>query len=242
MINLSQTKTILIFGAGHGLGLGFVKTALKNTNAKIIAIYHTHANATNLLTIEHESLITEQVDPFDEAQLHRLSKTYKNVDVIINTIGFLHNNEIQPEKSLRDIDTDKLLYSYKVNTILTPVILKHFRNNISDQSAYLVLGAKVGSIGDNQIGGWYGYRASKAALNMMVKNIDIEFKRSKKNIRMLCFHPGTTETELSRPFLAGVKHKVWEVDEASENLFHLIEKLYDEKDLFYFWDGTVLPW
>ena len=174
--------------------------------------------------------------------IEKLAKEISNIDLCINTIGFLHNEQYQPEKSLRDINVDQLVHSFKVNTIITPLILKHLKNKFTDSSAYLVLGAKVGSIADNQMGGWYGYRASKTALNMILKNISIEFKRSKKGIRVLCFHPGTTETELSKPFLAGIKHKVWEVQEASDNLIKLIEKVYPENELFYFWDGEVLPW
>jgi NAD(P)-dependent dehydrogenase (short-subunit alcohol dehydrogenase family) len=242
LIKLCETKKIIIFGAGHGLGLGFVKAALNLTRANVIAVYHNESRASDLLEVTNGHLEIIQMDPFDVVALKEFSFKYKDIDLLINTIGFLHNDDIKPEKSLRDIDVEKLLYSYKINTTLTPLLMKHFKNRMSDNSAYLVLGAKVGSIGDNEIGGWYGYRGSKAALNMMVKNIDIELKRSNRNIRMLCFHPGTTETKLSRPYLAGVKHKIWEVDAAGENLFKLIEVVYPEKDLFYFWDGSVIPW
>lgn len=241
-MQLSNTKKILIFGAGHGLGLGLTKAALNNTQARIIALYHREENAHDLLAINHENLETQKIDVFDENALSGLSKKHQDIDVMINTIGFLHNDKIQPEKSLRDIDVDNMLFAFKVNTLVTPLLLKHFKDSFTDNSAYMVLGAMVGSISDNQMGGWYGYRSSKCALNMIIKNIDIEFQRSKRKTRILCFHPGTTETELSKPFLAGIKHKVWQVDEAGENLLSLIEKVYDKKDLFYFWDGSVLPW
>lgn len=241
-MQLKNTKTILILGAGHGLGLGFVRSALKFSEANIIATYHNPAKANELLNINDERVTPIQLDPLNEVEVEKLAKELSNIDLCINTIGFLHNEQYQPEKSLRDINVDQLVHSFKVNTIITPLILKHLKNKFTDSSAYLVLGAKVGSIADNQMGGWYGYRASKTALNMILKNISIEFKRSKKGIRVLCFHPGTTETELSKPFLAGIKHKVWEVQEASDNLIKLIEKVYPENELFYFWDGEVLPW
>jgi NAD(P)-dependent dehydrogenase (short-subunit alcohol dehydrogenase family) len=241
-MEIKKLKTILVLGAGHGLGLGFVKSALKFSEANIIATYHNATKAAELINLNHERVTPIQLDPLNEAEVQTFAKEINNIDLCINTIGFLHNEKYQPEKSLRDINVDQLVHSFKVNTTITPLILKHFKNKFTDLSAYLVLGAKVGSIADNQMGGWYGYRASKTALNMMIKNIAIEFKRSKKGIRVLCFHPGTTETELSKPFLAGIKHKVWEVEEASDNLIKLIEKVYPENDLFYFWDGEVLPW
>lgn len=242
MMKIKKLEKIFVFGAGHGLGLGFVHAALNNSNAQIFAFYNRKENANNLLDIIDDRLIKIQIDVFNEDLLSELAKKHKDIDLMINTIGFLHNDHIQPEKSLRDINTENLLHSFKVNTIVTPLLLKHFKNSFTKKSAYLVLGAKVGSISDNEMGGWYGYRASKAALNMMIKNIDIELKRTKKNIRILCFHPGTTETELSKPFLGGIKHKIWHENEAGENLIHLIEKVYEQKDLFYFWDGEVLPW
>lgn len=241
-MELEKTKKIFIFGAGHGLGLGFVHAALKKSKAKVYAFYHRAENANALLELKHERLNCAQVDVFNEDELTKLASEHKDIDLVINTIGFLHNESIQPEKSLRDIKTENMLYAFKVNSLVTPLILKHFKHSFTEMGTYLVLGAKVGSIADNAMGGWYGYRASKTALNMIIKNIDIEFKRSKKGIRVLCFHPGTTKTDLSEPFLGGIKHKVWEVNEAGENLIQLIEKVYPEKDLFYFWDGSVLPW
>lgn len=241
-MQIKKLKKIFIFGAGHGLGLGFVHAALTNSDAQVFAFYNKKENASELLNLENDQLIVEQVNVFDENQLSEIAKTHKDINLMINTIGFLHDSNIQPEKSLRDINTDNLLHAFKINTIVTPLLIKHFKNSFAKESAYLVLGAKVGSIEDNQMGGWYGYRASKTALNMMVKNIDIELKRSNKNIRMLCFHPGTTKTELSAPFIGGIKHKIWEINEAGENLIHLIEKVYEQDDLFFFWDGSVLPW
>lgn len=241
-MKLNKTKNILILGAGHGLGFGFVLSALKHTKAHIIATYHNEDKADKLLSINDKRVKAIQLDPLNEDEIKSFSNELPKLDLCINTIGFLHNENYKPEKSLRDINVDQLVHSFKVNTIVTPLVLKHLKNKFTDQSAYMVLGAKVGSITDNQMGGWYGYRASKTALNMMIKNIDIEFKRAKKDIRVLCFHPGTTKTDLSEPFLAGIKHKVWEIEEASDNLIKLIEKVYPEKELFYFWDGEVLPW
>lgn len=241
-MKLNKTKNILVLGAGHGLGFGFVLSALKHTEAHIIATYHNQDKADKLLSINDKRVKVIQLDPLNENQLKEFSSELPKLDLCINTIGFLHNENYQPEKSLRDINVDQLVHSFKVNTIVSPLVLKHLKDKMNSQSAYLVLGAKVGSIADNKMGGWYGYRASKTALNMMIKNIDIEFKRAKKDIRVLCFHPGTTKTDLSGQFLAGIKHKVWEIEEASDNLIKLIEKVYPEKDLFYFWDGEVLPW
>jgi NAD(P)-dependent dehydrogenase (short-subunit alcohol dehydrogenase family) len=110
-------------------------------------------------------------------------------------------------------------------------------------SVFATISAKVGSISDNRLGGWYAYRASKAALNMFIKNIAIEFARNKKKIILLSLHPGTTKTELSEPFTKNTKYQLHTPIETAKNLLSVIEnKTLDDSGKFFSWDGEELPW
>ena len=107
----------------------------------------------------------------------------------------------------------------------------------------LALSAMVGSIDENEIGGWYGYRASKAALNMMVKTISIELKRSGFKTQVGAIHPGTTHTALSEKFIGTVRHKVWKPLESAENILKVIDGLSPhETGFFKNWDGRTIAW
>ena len=167
------------------------------------------------------------------------------IDLVLNTVGFLHNEKISPEKSLRSINVDNLIESFKVNTILTTLSAKYLTPLISknEKSAFVQLSAKVGSISDNNIGGWYGYRASKAALNMFIKTYAIEVSRKNLQCSVMCIHPGTTKSTLSNPFLKGIKHKVWDADDTAINIINVIENGWDNRDCkFYNWDQSQIQW
>ena len=121
--------------------------------------------------------------------------------LIINAAGLLHNAEFMPEKKLADLSYAQLEATFRANTFGPALVLRHFSPLLDGQRGVLaVLSAKVGSIEDNRLGGWYSYRASKAALNMLLKTAAIEVRRSKPNAVLVSLHPGTVNTGLSKPF------------------------------------------
>ncbi len=128
------------------------------------------------------------------------------IDMVIVATGVLHEAGRMPEKSLRSLDTVALARIYQVNTIGPALVLKHFAPLLARdrRSVIGVLSARVGSISDNRSGGWYGYRASKAALNMIVKCAAIEIARTRPQAMCVALHPGTVDTPLSLPFQANV--------------------------------------
>ena len=127
------------------------------------------------------------------------------VDLVIVATGLLSAAGIAPEKSSRELSADTLARYFAVNTIGPALVAKHFLPLLARGPAtFAALSARVGSIGDNRLGGWYGYRASKAALNMMVRTLAIELARTRHEAVCVALHPGTVDTGLSQPFQRGV--------------------------------------
>ena len=122
--------------------------------------------------------------------------------LVVDATGFLHDGDVLPEKTWRDLDADRLAHAFAVNTIGPALLMKHFLPLLArnGKAVFATLSARVGSIGDNQLGGWYGYRASKAALNQMVRTAAIELKRREPEAVCVALHPGTVESRLSAPF------------------------------------------
>ena len=179
----------------------------------------------------------------------RLSKQGA-IDLIICSIGVLHNDLLSPEKRIAQLNSEKLLEYYRVNAVLPGLCLKFFTpllrssSNDSEISKFVVLSAMVGSIEDNSLGGWYGYRSSKAALNMLVKTAAIETGRVNKNTVMVAMHPGTTIGPLSKPFASRVsKDKYYSPQESAARIVSVAESLESHNNgCFFNWDGTKLAW
>jgi NAD(P)-dependent dehydrogenase (short-subunit alcohol dehydrogenase family) len=160
--------------------------------------------------------------------------------------GVLHTEQIAPEKRFEDINTEKLQAILYTNTIVPMLWLANIapllRSKIDCSVA--VFSARVGSIEDNRFGGWYAYRASKSALNMLVKTASIELRRRAPNVKLLAFHPGTTDTQLSKPFQENVpKGKLFTPEFVAisllENMKNLDREGYAE---FLDWAGEPIPW
>ena len=153
---------------------------------------------------------------------------------------------MQPEKSLRQLNTDQLLHYFQVNSIGAVLLAKHVQPLLKhrDRAIFATISAKVGSIGDNQLGGWYGYRASKAALNMFMRSTAIEYKRTCPRAIVVTLHPGTTDTQLSKPFQRNVPpEKLFAVDRTVQQLLAVLDRLQEsDSGEFFSWDGSRLPW
>jgi NAD(P)-dependent dehydrogenase (short-subunit alcohol dehydrogenase family) len=122
--------------------------------------------------------------------------------LVIDATGFLHNDLFQPEKALRQLDPAHLAYSFAVNAIGPALLMKHFLPLLArgERAVFATLSARVGSISDNRLGGWYSYRAAKAALNQLMRTAAIELARTQKQTICVALHPGTVDTGLSGPF------------------------------------------
>jgi len=171
------------------------------------------------------------IDLRDEASIAAAAATVAKGPpprLVIVATGLLHAHGQGPEKALRDIDPDWLAQVYAVNAIGPTLVAKHFLSIMprGERTVFAALSARVGSISDNQLGGWYGYRASKAALNMLVRNLAIEERRRNNRAIVVTLHPGTVDTALSRPFQGNVQPgRLFDPERAALQLLDVIEDL-----------------
>ena len=255
MVNISSTdsvlKTALIIGGGRGIGLGFVHSFLASDEiGRVYATYRRLESATELLKITDPRLCCLQMDITDEAQIaavvQKIQTERTALQYLINSVGVLHEGEMQPEKSLRHINAEQLLRYFQVNSIGAMLLFKQVQPLLKhgDRSILATISAKVGSIGDNQIGGWYGYRASKTALNMFIRTTAIEYKRTCPQAILVALHPGTTDTRLSLPFQRNVPpEKLFSVDRTVAQLLTVMDGLApSDSGEFFSWDGSKIPW
>ena len=165
---------------------------------------------------------------------------------IIICTGVLHSDVITPEKSLDKLDPDAMRAVFDVNLVVPALwlaaLVKPLRR--ATDSVIAVLSARVGSITDNRLGGWYSYRASKAALNMFLKSASIEYSRRSPGVKLVSFHPGTTDTYLSSPFQANVaKEALFTPDFVADRLVKLLDDQQPDGQLsFLDWAGVEIPW
>ena len=162
--------------------------------------------------------------------------------LIVNAAGLLHSDGRMPEKKLGDLGYAQMEATFRANTFGPALVLRHFSPLLDRQRAVLaVLSAKVGSIGDNRLGGWYSYRASKAALNMLVKTAAIELRRSQPQAVLVALHPGTVASRLSRPFKGEQIGRA--PDLAAAEMLQVLDALGPaDSGAFVAYDGQRLPW
>jgi len=191
---------------------------------------------------------TPTLDITNEESVARAAQTTSATDLPVRLVfvstGFLHDEGMRPERSLRDISPEHMAKAFAVNAIGPALVLKHFLPLLprTGKAVCAVLSAKVGSIGDNQLGGWHSYRASKAALNQVVRTASIELARSRPEAICAAVHPGTVDTALSAPF-AKRGLDVRPPDAAARQLVDVIAALTPRLNgAFLDYRGVELPW
>lgn len=175
---------------------------------------------------------------------HQLLQSDLPPRLIIDATGFLHGDGVSPEKSLRQIDAANLAKAFALNAIGPALLMKHFLPlpPRAGKAVFATLSARVGSIGDNHLGGWYGYRASKAALNQLVRTAAIELKRRQPETICVALHPGTVDSRLSAPFRKdGLA--VRSPSGAASGLIEVIDRLLPEDSGGFFdYRGERVQW
>jgi NAD(P)-dependent dehydrogenase (short-subunit alcohol dehydrogenase family) len=205
----ASAPVALIIGAGSHIG----RAALSQLQAQqpdweIVAIAR-HADALPAGP-GIRALTTDHSDASLQAIAAQLADVRGRVQRVILCLGVLHNERLRPEKRLEDLQSDTVLEYLRINAVLPALWLKTLLPLLTGPVAcsVAVLSARVGSIADNRKGGWYGYRASKAALNMLLQTTAIEYGRRAPNVSLLAYHPGTVDTPLSAPFHRSVPEGV----------------------------------
>jgi NAD(P)-dependent dehydrogenase (short-subunit alcohol dehydrogenase family) len=162
---------------------------------------------------------------------------------IINAAGILHGEHGMPERRLNELNYARMQSVFRINTLGPALVIAHFSPLLArrERSIFATLSAKVGSIGDNRLGGWYGYRASKAALNMVLKSAAIELKRSHPGAVLAALHPGTVSSALSRPFRGEEIGR--EPAQAAAEMLAVLDGLQaEDSGAFVAYSGERLPW
>ncbi|MGF1570853.1 MAG: SDR family NAD(P)-dependent oxidoreductase [Nodosilinea sp.] len=244
--------TALIVGASQGIGLGFVQQLLRDQRfGRVYGTYRRPESAQGLLALaNHPALTGLRMDVTQESTIAeaiaKIQSLTPQLHLVVYCVGLLHEGHLQPEKSLGQLNSDQLGRLFQTNAVGAALLAKHLLPLLKhDQPSVLAaISAKIGSIGDNHLGGWYGYRASKAALNMLIKTAAIEYARKSPNTTLALLHPGTTDTRLSQPFQRGVPaEKLFTVERTVAQLMTVIDQLEPANSgEFFNWDGAPLPW
>jgi len=246
---------VFIQGASRGIGLEFVRQlALHPAVTTVFASCRSPADAGPLQALARSTPRIQllPLDVTDEqsivAAAAQTGLITDRLQLLINCAGVLHDEKaaMSPEKKLDDVQAACLARSFAVNAFGPLLVARHFRRFLfhGERAVFASISARVGSIGDNRLGGWYSYRGSKAALNMFTRTLAIEWARSQRNLVCVSLHPGTTDTDLSQPFQSGVPAgKLFSVERCVRQLLGVIDGLTPERSgSFVSWDGSALPW
>jgi len=233
-----------IFGAGGGIGSAMVRLLHGRDDVSVV-----HAGSRSGEGEQDGRLRRFSYDLTEEATIERAvaqMSVQGPLDMVIVATGLLQDlPDVSPEKAWSAIDPDAMARVFAVNTIGPAIIAKHVMPVLGKEGArFAALSARVGSIGDNRLGGWHSYRASKAALNMLVRNFAIELKRRNRSALAVALHPGTVDTALSKPFQGNVpEHKLFDAGRAAEQLLDVLQGLRPEDSGgFFAWDGQPIEW
>jgi NAD(P)-dependent dehydrogenase (short-subunit alcohol dehydrogenase family) len=217
----------LVVGASGGIGAALV-AELRGRGAEVVGL----SRSVDGLEVTDEVSVAAALEALEPG-----------FDLVVVATGALVIDGMGPEKTLRAVTAEGLAAQFAVNAVGPALVMKHaLRLLPRDRVARLaVLSARVGSIGDNGLGGWYGYRAAKAALNQLVRTASVEAKRTHPLSVLVSMHPGTVETGLAPAQRAG--HPAVSAEVAAGNLLRVIEGLGpDQSGGFYDWKGEVVPW
>lgn len=233
----ARASLALVIGAGGGLGAALVQQLSATADHRVLALGRNTQPA---------------IDYADEASLRvagdwvaeQCAAQHADLRLLVVASGFLHGEQGQPERSWSHLNADYLAHVFRINTIGPALVMKYFLPLLPKQGHCVAgfVSAKVGSIGDNALGGWYGYRASKAALNQLVKTASIELTRRNAQAVCVALHPGTVDTALSQPF-AKTGLKVRAAAEAANDLLSVLAGLTPaQTGTLVDYQGQTLPW
>ena len=233
---------IAIFGANGGIGNAVLNAYLAREDVNNI-----YAFSRTEVSVDDERIHYIYVNVLNESSIEEAVQSLGDVrlDRMFIALGTLHDEQRMPEKQLNDLELANLESVFAINTFAPSLIVKYLKPYINKTVPNVIgiLSARVGSISDNRLGGWYAYRASKAALNMFIKTAAVEFSRGFKRTTIVGLHPGTVDTELSKPFQGRLKEgQLFTPDYSAAKLVEVMEQVTTEQSgscLAY--DGSTIP-
>ena len=250
---LEMPAQVLVTGASSGIGLAMVQALLDDAGvARVCAVSRHPDESADLqaLRARHgERAVLVGADITTDAGLEVIARAAASDDglhLVVNCAGLLHDDGLRPEKSLATLDRETLRRVFEINAF-APVLLAKALLPLLGPGAprvFASLSARVGSIGDNKLGGWYAYRASKAAQNQLLRTLAIEWRRTHPHATCVLLHPGTVDTPLSRPFQANVAPEaLFPPGQAARQLLDIIARVTPaDSGNFIAWDGSPVPW
>lgn len=245
--------TAYVQGASRGVGFALVQHLAKSEEVgHVFASARSATVAPGLLELAAVGKVRLlDVDVTDEdsvaAAAARVRNDQSTIDLIINCAGVLHTPDgMQPERRLADIEPGNMVRSFRVNALGPLLIAKHFAPTLprDRHCVFANLSARVGSIGDNRLGGWYAYRAAKAAQNQITRTLAIELQRRSPQTLCVALHPGTVATGLSSPFTRNrPAGRQFSPEQAAVQLLDVIGGLdAGSSGRFFAYDGSEIPW
>lgn len=246
------TEQTLIIGANSDIGKAIAAQIQTSENTDLILISRglTSSNLVSSETIKAKvttiTVANYQPESIEKAIEQLAQHNYAPITRVFVCNGILHSQNIKPEKRLEDFDAQAFIDVITSNSLTPMLWIQKLTPLLTGKSPckFVLFSARVGSISDNRLGGWYSYRASKAALNMMVKTAAIELARRAKNIKLIAFHPGTTDTALSKPFQKNVPvNKLFTAEFVAKQLLAIVEEApLDQTASYLDWQGDTINW
>ena len=231
-----------VFGSSGGIGNAIVDNLADRRGVRTIHAYSRSSRPT-----DNDRILSKEIDVHSEASLAAAAGAIDApLDLVIVAVGTLHSDTYAPERRISEITADAMIDVFRVNTVAPALIAKHFLPLLDRErrTVFAALSARVGSISDNRLGGWTSYRASKAALNMVLRTLSIEHGRRRRNSIIAGLHPGTVDTGLSKPFSANVPEgKLFTPSRSAGHLLDVVDGLEpDDSGGIFAWDGQRIDY
>lgn len=231
----------IVVGSGGAIARSLIDLWTQSNRYDVVAIGRVHSDIENV-----HSLITDYSETSLAEVAASVATRSTNIERLVITNGVLSGEDFGPERKVGDINAAAWQHVMTVNALTPMLVLSSFWGLIrkSDRPRIAALTARVGSLSDNGLGGWYSYRASKAALNMMLKCAAIEAKRVNKNAKLIAYHPGTVDSPLSKPFQRSVpEDKLFTPEFSAQQLEGLMSSAIPNGELSYLdWAGEPIDW
>ncbi len=236
----------MLVAGGGGIGSALVDDLLSRPNVdRVFCLQRNPATLSD--DIRFRAIACDAASEASlDAAIAEVGQACDRLHLVINTVGLLHNEACEPEKRLRDVSANALETLFRVNAAFLPLLAQRVAPLMKHRDAAVLasLSARVGSIGDNGMGGWYSYRASKAAHNMLLRTLAIEWRLSHRNAAVVALHPGTVATRLSKPYTpANYQRRVLQPAESAAHLLQVIGSCTPATTgRFLDWQGEEIPW
>lgn len=242
-------KTVVVQGTSRGLGFALVHELVAR-GARVVATSR-QPDDSRFADVADPSRVRQlRIDVTDEQTISaasaELTQTVGSVDLVLNVAGVLNGLGRAPERRWEDLDYEASLQAFRINALGPAFMARHFIPLLKHDrpAGFVSLSARIGSISDNRAGGWYSCRASKAAQNQLIRTLSIEGKRRCPNVVFAAIHPGTVDTDMSKPFQRSVKpNKLFSAPQAARYVLDVTQQLSMEQSGGYFaWDSQPIAY